>query len=355
MKRFLIINPFGIGDVLFTTALVRAIKENRPDSIIGYWCNERVKDILINNPRINKVFALSRGDLKKIFQRSKLEGIRRFLGLVGQIRKERFDATIDFSLDHRYGLMSKLLGIKKRAGFNYKNRGRFLTHKIDIDGYSNKHVVEYYLDLLRLFDISPKTNNLEVFVSEPNRIRARNILARAGIKDGDLVIGIAAGAGASWGQDASYKHWPAIKYAQLADRIIDNFTAKIVILGDTSERPIADIITAAMKNQAVDLTGKITLAELCAIIKALRLLVTNDGGPLHIAVAAGVKTVSIFGPVDERVYGPYPASDRHIVIKRDLNCRPCYQNFRMPVCGNNKECINSIDVDEVFEAVRRQL
>lgn len=355
MKKFLIINPFGIGDVLFTTALIRAIKESQPDSVIGYWCNERVKDILINNPRVDRVFALSRGDLKKIYQRSKLEGIRRFLGLLRQIRKERFDATVDFSLDHRYGLISKLLGIKKRAGFNYKNRGRFLTDKIDIDSYKNKHVVEYYLDLLQFFDIRPKTNNLEIFVPEYNRIKAKNIFIRAGIKDEDRIIGIAAGAGASWGQDASYKHWPAIKYARLADKIIDNFAAKIIILGDISERPIADIITAAMKNKTIDLTGKISLMELCAIIKGLQLLITNDGGPLHIAAAAGVKTVSIFGPVDDLVYGPYPASGKHIVIKRALSCRPCYQNFRMPICENNKECINSIDVDEVFEAVSLQL
>lgn len=355
MKKFLIINPFGIGDVLFTTTLIRAIKESQPDSVISYWCNERVKDIFINNPRIDKVFALSRGDLKKIYQKSKLEGIYRFLALLHQIKKERFDATVDFSLDYRYGLIAKLLGIKKRAGFNYKNRGWALTDKINIDGYSDKHIVQYYLDLLQFFNIKPKTNNLEIFVSEHNRIKAKNIFVRAGIKDKDLVIGIAAGAGASWGQDASYKHWPAIKYAQLADKIIDNFAAKIVILGDISERPIADIIMAAMKNKAVDLTGKITLMELCAIINNLQLLITNDGGPLHIAAASGVKTVSIFGPVDDLVYGPYPAASSHIVIKRALSCRPCYRNFRMPICENNKECINSIGVDEVFEAVRRQL
>lgn len=355
MKKILIINPFGIGDVLFTTPLIRAIKQERPDSVIGYWCNERVKDIFINNPRIDKVFALSRGDLKKIYQTSKLEGIHRFMALLHQIKKERFDATIDFSLDHRYGLISKLLGIKKRVGFNYKNRGWVLTDKINIDGYSDKHVVEYYLDLLQFFESKPKTNNLEIFVSEHSRIKSKNIFIKAGIKDKDLVIGIAAGAGASWGQDASYKHWPAIKYAQLADKIIDNFAAKVVVLGDISERPIADIIVAAMKNKAVDLTGKVTLMELCAIISNLGLLITNDGGPLHIAVAAGVKTVSIFGPVDDLVYGPYPASSKHIVIKKALACRPCYQKFRMSICAHNKECINSIGVDEVFEAVRRQL
>jgi ADP-heptose:LPS heptosyltransferase len=71
------------------------------------------------------------------------------------------------------------------------------------------------------------------------------------------------------------------------------------------------------------------------------------------AVALGVKTVSIFGPVDEKVYGPYPASQNHIVIKKELSCRPCYQYFRTPVCDRNRECIKSISVEEVLDAVRR--
>ncbi len=74
MKKFLIINPFGIGDVLFTTPVIRAIKDNQPDSFIGYWCNERVEPILKNNPRIDKIFALSRGDIRKIYHQFRIKG-----------------------------------------------------------------------------------------------------------------------------------------------------------------------------------------------------------------------------------------------------------------------------------------
>ncbi len=149
MKKFLIINPFGVGDVLFTTPVITSLKDKYPDSTIGYWCNERVKDIFADDPNIDKIFALSRGDLKRTYGNSRLEGIKRFLWLAFSIKKEKFDVVLDFSLDHRYSLLAKLLGIKKRIGFNYKNRGRFLTDKIDIDGYEDKHVVEYYLDLLK--------------------------------------------------------------------------------------------------------------------------------------------------------------------------------------------------------------
>lgn len=353
MKKILIINPFGIGDILFTTPLVRAIKDAWPESFLGYWCNERTKDIFKHDPNISKVFGLSRGDLKKIFERSILEGIKESLKLFEGIKREKFDTAIDFSLDHRYGLVAKLAGIRKRIGLNYKKRGGFLTSKIDIDGYEVRHIVEYYLGLLKFLDLKPKNNNLYLSVSEEMILKARSVFERCGIQENDVLLGIAPGAGASWGAHASIKHWSAIKYAKLADRIIEEFSAKVLILGDESERPIAEIVSHAMRNKAIDLVGKTSLCDLVAIISGLKLLVTNDGGPLHIGVATGIKTVSIFGPVDERVYGPYPPSDRHIVLKSNIACRPCYQKFRMPVCGRDRECINMIGVDEVFAAVRR--
>ncbi len=355
MKKVLVINPFGIGDVLFTTAVIASLKESYPDIWVGYWCNQRVSEILRNNPRINKTFALSRGDLKKIYQESRWEGIFRFLKLIRAIKKERFDISLDFSLDHRYSLISKIVGIKKRIGFNYKQRGRFLTDRIDISGYQDKHVVEYYLELLRFLNAKTGPGRLELNIPEADKNKVRRILDCAGINEDNLLVGIVPGAGASWGKESEFKHWPALKFAQLADKIIEAFKAKVLILGDESEKPLADIIVNAMRNNAIDLTGKTSLSELAALVGRLRLLVTNDGGPLHVAVALGVKTVSIFGPVDERVYGPYPKESNHIVIKSNIHCRPCYQNFRLPLCDKDRQCLRSISAEEVFEAVRSLL
>lgn len=341
---------------MFTTPVIRAIKDNQPDSFIGYWCNERVESILKNNPCIDKIFALSRGDIKKLYQKSKWKGIYRFWNLLFHLKKEKFDVALDFSLDHRYSLIAKFLGIRKRLGFDYKNRGRFLTHKIDLDGYSHKHVVEYYLDLLKILDIKAKSHSLELFISENNKAKSKNILSNRGINDKDLIIGIAPGAGASWGKDASLKHWPAIKFAQLADRIIDDFGAKVVILGDESEKPIADIIINSMHKKPVDLVGMTSLEELSAVINNLHILITNDGGPLHIAVALGKKTISFFGPVDPKVYGPYPPDEkRHIVLKKNLECSPCYIKFHLSDCKRNRECLETIDVGWALDAVSKLL
>ncbi len=356
MKRLLIVNPFGIGDVLFTTPVIRAIKDSKPDSIIGYWCNERVKDILENNPNIYKIFALSRGDLKKIYRKSRWQGISKFINLVHEIKKEKFDTMLDFSLDHRYSLIAKIIGVKRRIGFNYKNRGRFLTDKIDLDGYSDKHVVEYYSDLLKPIGIETKSFNLELAISESSKRKSKNILAENGISDKDLIIGIAPGAGASWGKDAYLKHWPAVRFGKLADRVINEFGAKIIILGDESEKPLSEAIISTMHNKPLDLVGRMSLEELSAVINNLHILITNDGGPLHIAVALGKKTLSFFGPVDPKVYGPYPPDEkRHIILKKNLECSPCYVNFHLLSCKRNRECLETIDVDAAFAAIAKLL
>lgn len=351
MRKVLVINPFGIGDVLFTTPVIRAIKDSYPDTIIGYWCNERVKDILKNNSNIDKVFALSRGDIKKIYSRSRLEGILKGIELYKSIRKERFDVSFDFSLDHRYGFISKLAGIKKRIGFNYKRRGWLLTDKVTICGYTQKHVVEYYLELLEFIGIKPKTKNLDLQVSDTDNIRCKKILSNYGIKDKDLIIAIAPAGGASWGEDATVKHWPAIKFAQLADKISKDFGAQVLLLGDELERPIIDKIKQIATYPMIDLAGKTSLAELVSIINNAEILIANDGGPLHIAVALERKTISFFGPVDPKVYGPYPAdAKRHIVLKIDLACSPCYSRFRLSSCSKNRECLEKIDIQEALAA-----
>ncbi|MDD5669897.1 MAG: glycosyltransferase family 9 protein, partial [Candidatus Omnitrophica bacterium] len=159
--------------------------------------------------------------------------------------------------------------------------------------------------------------------------------------------------GASWGKDAEYKHWPAENFASLADRLSEKLGAKIVLVGAGDEIEIAGQVERDVKMPLVNLAGKTSLEELCAVIKNCAVLVTNDGGPLHIAVAQGVKTVSIFGPVDEKVYGPFPASDLYIALKNEIPCRPCYKNFRFSGCDNNRACLTGISVDEVFEAVTK--
>lgn len=355
--RILLINPFGIGDCLFTTPVVAAMKSAYPDSYIGYWSNQRVGEILKANPKINIVFPLSRGDIKRFYGNSLIAQVKQIFSLYGKIKRERFDISLDFSLDHRYGLLAKLAGIRRRIGIDYKNRGRFLTEKLKIDGYQDKHIVEYYLQLLPFLNIKASTSHLELFIEDSAKKWAKSFLENSGVDEAKTLIGLCPGAGESWGKDASFKRLEPKKFAKACDWAIEHLSAKVVLFGNKQdEEACAEVYQAiAQKSSVIKAYPDFTLSQFSALLQRCKLLLTNDGGPLHMAVALGLKSISIFGPVSEVVYGPYPMSDRHIAIKADCNCRPCYQNFRFPQCHQERRCLTDISAQRIFDALERLL
>ena len=162
------------------------------------------------------------------------------------------------------------------------------------------------------------------------------------------------GAGASWGKTAVYKHWPAENFASAADELVAGHNLKVIVFGSQDETDICRQVLNSMRQRAISACGETGLMEFAAMLKRCSLVICNDGGPLHMAVAAGVKTVSLFGPVDENVYGPYPSSPEHIVIKEDLNCRPCYKRFKFNQC-QNRMCLLNIRPQDVVNVAKNLL
>jgi lipopolysaccharide heptosyltransferase II len=351
-KRVLIINPFGIGDVLFTTPIIRNIRENFPNAYIGYICNIRTVEILKANPYLDAVFVFERDYYRALWKESKLKCIREFKAFWDAIKKDKFDVTIDLSLGKDYSFFSWLAGIKKRIGFNFKNRGRFLTNKININGYENKHVVEYYLDLLKYLNINYKGVHLDLFISDKAKEWSQDFLSANGISKQDILVAIIPGGGASWGKDASIKHWSLEGFAKVADKLAGEYSAKILIMGDSKDQDSCVGVVKEMKTEAIKCCGKTDIMQFASLLSRCNLAITNDGGPLHVAVSVGIETVAIFGPVDDRIYGPYPRNNKHRVIKTDLSCQPCYHRFKLPPCARDRECLRNVNVDEVFQAAK---
>ena len=350
--KILFVNPFGIGDVLYTTSLIRPLKE-RGNSIY-YWCNERVADILSYNEAIETVFPLSRGDLKKIFKRSPVQGIRKITSLIKKIKKEKFDAALDFSLDYRYSLLLRILGVKRIAGFDYKGRGRFLTDRVKISGVKDKPIAEYDRDLLRILGMEIERKDTQLPLSGEDEKFAEDFFDSCGIKEGDLVIGVAPGGGASFGSEKKkFKLWSTEKFALLIEGIYNSLNAKVVVFWGPEEEDLVDKILGSLKKTPI-VIPETSIRQMAAIMKRCNLIVANDGGPLFIAVSQGVKTVSIFGPTDEKVYGPYPPARNHAIVTKDLACRPCYSEFKVPEC-KTIQCLEEISPEDVFNAVRSLL
>lgn len=351
--KILFINPFGIGDVIFTTPIIESIKLKYPDSYIAYLCNIRVSPVLFSDPRVDRVFVFERDECRNLWQASKIKGIRMVWNLLNDIKKERFDIVLDFSMARDYGFFSMLAGIKKRIGYGYKKRGLFLTRKIELKGgYCDKHVIDYHKGFLKFVDADmPVDTRPKIYVSDEDNEKAQKILQDKGIALTDKYICIMPGAGASWGETAFRKRWPVERFADVALKLVNERNIKVVLLGSADEKELCDYISRKAPG-AVNLCGNLSLMKSIAVIKHAQALLTNDGGPLHMAVAVDTSTVSIFGPVSEKVYGPYlVGSDKHIVIKdRDLNCSPCYNSFKLPECGDLK-CLNNIGVADVLRAV----
>jgi len=349
--RILIINPFGIGDVIFTTPLIRHLRKQFPDSYIGFICNSRVAPFLSSNKNLNEIFVFDKGDFRILWRASKIDCIRQFLKFLKIIKSKKFDTVIDLSLGHQYSFFLMMLGVPVRIGYNFKKRGRFLTHKIDIAGYHDKHIVEYYLDLLRI--VAPRfrydNRSLDVFIPQEDLAWADNFLNNNHIDRNEKIIAIIPGGGASWGKAAIYKQWPAENFASVADLLIEKYAAKVIILGGPDDTDICDSVLKAMKQKAISACGRTTILQFAALLKKCVLTITNDGGPLHVAVAVDINTISLFGPVDENVYGPYSASKKHIVLKQDINCRPCYKEFKLNQC-QSRRCLLNIRPQDAIKA-----
>lgn len=356
INKVLIINPFGIGDVLFTTPVIHTLKDVLPAVKIGYLCNRRTASILANNPHIDQLYIYERDEFEAIRKKSFFAWLKSIFQFLSQIKEGHFDLALDFSLNTQYGFFSWYAGIQERIGYDYKGRGGFLTKKNRLSGYSGKHIVGYYNDLLKYVGLDTKYRNLELYLRDEDVKKAKEILSKEEVKEGDILVAIIPGGGKSWGKDAHLKHWPVQNYARLADKIVENYKAKIIILGDSSEKEIAKKVIEHMHQRAIDLCGLTTVAELAALLGKMSLVITNDGGSLHMAIALDKKTVSFFGPVDPKVYGPYPPDEtRHIVLRKNLDCSPCYRNFRLNPCQKNRECLEGIPLEAAWEAVERLL
>lgn len=349
MKKILIANIFGIGDILFTTPLISNLKNAFEHLEVDYLCNARSKEVAECIPGINRVLVYEKDAFRALWKRSKKKFFSEALGLFKEIKNGKYDAVFDFTLSREFGLVFMLSGIEKRIGLDYKKRGVFLTDKLPLEGFEGRHVVEHYLDLLDLVGVKPEVEEMCIY-PDPDALE----WAEKYLSDKDLLdkpfAAIVPGGGASWGKQASRKRWHEEGFLAVADALSEK-GVNIAILGDPLEEEMCAYIAKKMKKDPKIKENDLTLKEYIALLSKSALVLCNDGGPLHLAVALGVPTVSIFGPVDEEVYGPFPSSGKHKVIKSDdLACRPCYSRFKLPECTHDARCITDVKPDEVIRS-----
>ncbi len=357
-SRILIVNPFGIGDVLFTTPLLRAVRKAFPKSCIGYLCNRRTERVLRDNPHIDELFVYEKDDFIHLWQTSKYAGLKYLTNLLRLIRRFRCDWVVDLSLGERYSFLLMLMGVKRRVGFNFRGRGRFLTDSFPIDGYQDDHVAEHYRRLLAFLGINMIDAALEFPVAQEDEQWVGQWLKKRGLTSGELLVGIVPAGGVSWGINASFRRWSFEGFAKVADALIEQHGARVLLFGESSDSDACAGVSRLMHHPAIDVSGQTSLGQFVSFLGRLGLVVCNDGGPLHLAVSQRVKTVSVFGPVDPAVYGPYDPGNHTLhqtVFSDELLCRPCYSRFRLPPCPYERACLTTISAEDVLSACEQVL
>ncbi|MCM8813112.1 MAG: lipopolysaccharide heptosyltransferase II [Candidatus Omnitrophica bacterium] len=360
MRRILVINPFGIGDVLFTTPVLRALRSAYPDSFLAYLCSRSSEPVLRHNPHIQTFLLYTRGEFKIARRSSYRAYMRLFSAAARDIRRLHFDCAVDLSLVGQYSFFLWLLGVRERRGFDYRGRGRFLTHKIPLSGFAGQPVLAYYESLLRQMGIPLPQRQTEVFLTAEERAAAADFLQRSGIPANRPCLGVVPFGGGSWGPDAEKKQWPLPRFAEAARHCARRFQCAILIFGTAADRAAAEALrqAIALPEQTRNLAGTTDVRRLMAVLERCAAVVGNDSGPLHIAAALGKKTLTLFGPADEVVYGPAGDARRNQIITAAVPCRPCYRQFRAPACSADGRCLRDISVgqviarlDELWEAV----
>jgi len=208
----------------------------------------------------------------------------------------------------------------------------------------SKHEVEYQLDVLRFLGANPEEPRLEVWTTPDDERFAQKVLARPGLSDKDLLIALAPGA--AW----AYRRWPTSRFIELGRWLQDRYQAVIIILAGKGERKLAlEIEKGLQDKRTVNLAGQTTLREMAAILKSCKFFVGNDSGPMHVAVAAGVTAVGLFGPGDYDRFKPWGKD--HEVIRLGLTCNPCSENCKF----SKALCIQGIAVSQVQDVFTNRL
>jgi heptosyltransferase-2 len=337
-SNILLIQTAFLGDAVLTTPLVGALHQQFPQARLSVLCTPEIADVFDRHPAVSEVILFDkRGKERSLADRWKL---------VRRLKMMHFDLAV---IPHRSltsALLAWLAGIPRRVGFS-ASQGRWLLTDV-VPFQWGTHDVDRNLALMNVFGVQNPSGELWLKPEPAAAQRIAGRLSAAGVRPGDQVVGIHAGS--VW----ATKRWLPEGFAAVADRIIRDLKARIVFVGGAKDAAAVNEVLSLMKERPLNWVGETTLKELVAVIARCQVFLTNDSGPLHIAVASLVPTVAIFGPTT-RELGFFPYGSGHVVIEKDLTCRPCglHGADRCPL-GHFK-CMKDISPDEVFEAVRNHL
>jgi len=336
-RRILVVRTDRIGDVLLTTPVLKSLRDNYPSSYIAMMVSSYTRECVDGNPYLDRVI---------IFDKEKYNGLFATLKFSRFLKRENFDVVLIFNPTARLHFLMFLARIRERIGYDW--RAPFLLtkalHHTKQEGM--RHELEYNFDLLKPLGIEEVTRELYMPIKEASENFVEALLKEAGISTQDRIVALCPSA------SCVSRLWSPERYAQVADRLAARHI-KVVLVSDKIHHGIVEKVLDRATSSVIDLSGRFSLSELASFFKRCALLISNDSGPVHIAVAVGTPVISIFGRnqpgLGPKRWGPTGPGD--VALFKKTECAPCLAH----ACHKHFKCLEAITVEEVLEAAIRLL
>jgi lipopolysaccharide heptosyltransferase II len=336
--KILVRAPNWVGDAVMAIPALEAIRRAHANSEIVILARPAVADLYHDQPFADRILEYdNRGRHRGWLGREKL---------IGELRRERLDLAILLQNAFEAAWLVWRAGIPARVGYARDGRGPLLTKPVRVPGDREipRHESHYYLELVRRagwIELRGEIAPIRLGVAKSAHEAAEESLLRAGVSGGAWRCAIAPGA--SYG---AAKCWQPERFAALADRLISECGADVVLFGTPGEKEMAARICSSMKCRAISLVGKTSMRDLAALFSACTIFIGNDSGAMHVAAAAGLPVIGIFGPTDPE--GTAPVTAQFTLIREAVSCSPCF----LRTCPVDHRCMTRIDVDSVFMAAQ---
>ena len=337
--RVLCLRLERIGDLLLTLPALAALRAAVPgasiDLVVGSWNRDLAGAIR----GIDRVETLDAAWLTRAGAGLHTLPLAR---RAAAWRNRRYDLAINFEPDIRTNLALRATGARWTIGFRSGGGGALLDDALDYD--AAMHTSDNALALVRAAVGEPPAG-APALLAIPDAHRAEAARLLRGLPDGPRI-----GVHVSGGR--AIKQWPVERFREVAERLVCQRGAAIVLTGTPEERAQVEAVrTALPPDRVLDVSSGVNLLTAAAVLQQIDLLVTGDTGPMHLAHAVGTPVVAIFGPSDPRRYAPRGVRDQ--IVRIDLPCSPCNRIRRPPArcVGHTPDCLSGIVVARVLAAI----
>ena len=332
LSRILVVRTDRIGDVLLSTPVLEALRLKYPEAHIAMLVSKGSKEVVEGNPFLNETLVDEGEKASKLAKR---------------LKAKRFDTAVVLHPTPRLAWALSRAGIPLRVGTGYRGYSFLFTQRVyEHRKTALRHELEYNLSLAEALGASLTDPQAKIFLSSEDRAWAKERLAKAGVKEGERLVGIHPGSG------GTARDWKPEKFGELGERIQKELDARAVVTGVEAEKDLADIVASKMSRSPVMIIGETNLKQLTAVLEREAAFISNSTGPMHLAAAVGTPVVALFPPIracSPKRWGPWGKGHK-VILPKVPECKKCVET-KCRYC----DCMDMITVDEVFIAVKEAL